>query len=108
MKWDTPYVFFTDNANNGAPDVYQDKNHPIYASNLCTEIMLPSNDNWSFVCVLSSVNVLKYDQWKDTDAVETRIYFLDAVISEFLEKLESYKNSDSREDRQTFMFMERA
>jgi len=103
-----PYVFFTDNANNGAPDVYQDKNHPIYASNLCTEIMLPSNDNWSFVCVLSSVNVLKYDQWKDTDAVETMIYFLDAVISEFLEKLESYKNSDSREDRQTFMFMERA
>ena len=103
-----PYVFFTDNANNGAPDVYQDKNHPIYASNLCTEIMLPSNHDWSFVCVLSSINVLKYDEWKDTDAVETMIYFLDAVITEFLDKLESYKNSEDREDRQTFMFMERA
>lgn len=103
-----PYIFFTDNANNGAPEVYKDKNLPIYASNLCTEIMLPSNDNWSFVCVLSSVNVLHYDKWKDTDAVETMVYFLDAVITEFLDKLEVYKDSSSREDRQTFLFMERA
>jgi len=103
-----PYVFFTDNANNNAADVYKDKDHKIYASNLCTEIMLPSNDQWSFVCVLSSVNVLHYDKWKDTDAVETMVYFLDAVITEFLEKLEVYRDSDSREDRQTFLFMERA
>ena len=103
-----PYIFFTDNANNGAPDVYKDKNLPIYASNLCTEIMLPSNHDWSFVCVLSSINVLHYDKWKDTDAVETMIYFLDAVITEFLEKLETYKNSDDRDDQQTFLFMERA
>ena len=103
-----PYIFFTDNANNGAADVYKDKNLPIYASNLCTEIMLPSDHNWSFVCVLSSINVLHYDKWKDTDAVETMIYFLDAVITEFLEKLEVYKNSDDLEDQQTFLFMERA
>ena len=103
-----PYIFFTDNANNGAADVYKDKNLPIYASNLCTEIMLPSNHDWSFVCVLSSINVLHYDKWKDTDAVETMIYFLDAVITEFLEKLEVYKNSEDRDDQQTFLFMERA
>ena len=103
-----PYIFFTDNANNGAADVYKDKNLPIYASNLCTEIMLPSDHNWSFVCVLSSINVLHYDKWKDTDAVETMIYFLDAVITEFLEKLEVYKNSDDLDDQQTFLFMERA
>ncbi len=103
-----PYIFFTDNANNNAADVYKDKNHKIYASNLCTEIMLPSNHDWSFVCVLSSINVLHYDKWKDTDAVETMVFFLDAVITEFLEKLESYKHSESREDRQTFLFMERA
>ena len=103
-----PYIFFTDNANNGAPDVYKDKKLPIYASNLCTEIMLPSSHDWSFVCVLSSINLLHYDKWKDTDAVETMIYFLDAVITEFLEKLDSYKNSDDREDQQTFLFMERA
>jgi len=103
-----PYIFFTDNANNGKADVYKDKDLPIYASNLCTEIMLPSNHDWSFVCVLSSVNVLHYDKWKDTDAVETMVYFLDSVITEFIEKLEEYRDSDSREDRQTFLFMERA
>lgn len=103
-----PYIFFKDNANNFAADVYKDKNLPIYASNLCTEIMLPSNDDWSFVCVLSSVNLLHYDKWKDTDAVETMVYFLDAVITEFVEKLEDYRDSESREDKQTFLFMERA
>ena len=103
-----PYIFFTDNANNNAADVYKDKKLPIYASNLCTEIMLPSDHKWSFVCVLSSINVLHYDKWKDTDAVETMIYFLDAVITEFLEKLEKYKNSKNLDDQQTFLFMERA
>ncbi|MEM6719906.1 MAG: ribonucleoside-diphosphate reductase subunit alpha [Bacteroidota bacterium] len=103
-----PYVFFADNANNNAVDVYKEKNHRIHASNLCTEIMLPSNDDWSFVCVLSSINVLHYDKWKDTDAVETMIYFLDAVITEFLDKLESYRDSANKDDRQTFLFMERA
>ena len=87
-----PYIFFTDKANNGAPKVYRDKNCKIQASNLCTEIMLPSNDKWSFVCCLSSLNVLHYDKWKDTDAVETMVYFLDAVITEFIEKLDFYHN----------------
>lgn len=103
-----PYIFFKDNANNFAADVYKDKNLPILASNLCTEIMLPSNENWSFVCVLSSLNLLHYEKWKDTDAVETMIYFLDAIITEFLEKLEAYRDSENRDDRQTFLFMERA
>jgi len=103
-----PYIFFKDNANNAAPDVYKDKNHEIYASNLCSEIMLPTNHEWSFVCVLSSVNLLHYDKWKDTDAVETMVYFLDAVLEEFVTKLEVYRDSKSRDDRQTFMFMEKA
>ncbi|MCV6628847.1 MAG: ribonucleoside-diphosphate reductase subunit alpha [Flavobacteriaceae bacterium] len=103
-----PYIFFSDNANNGAADVYKDKQMPILASNLCTEIMLPSNNDWSFVCVLSSMNVLHFDKWKDTDAVETMVCFLDAVITEFLEKLEVYRDSQDREDKQTFLFMERA
>tara|TARA_B100001287_G_scaffold39498_1_gene28640 strand:- start:9949 stop:11730 length:1782 start_codon:yes stop_codon:yes gene_type:complete len=103
-----PYIFFKDKANNAAADVYQDKNLKINASNLCTEIMLPSNDKWSFVCVLSSVNVLHYDKWKNTDAVETMVYFLDAVITEFVQKLEVYRDSDDLDDKQTFLFMERA
>jgi ribonucleoside-diphosphate reductase alpha chain len=103
-----PYIFFRDHANNGAPAVYRENKHKIHASNLCTEIMLPSNEKWSFVCVLSSINLLNYDKWKNTDAVETMVCFLDAVLSEFIEKLESYRDSEDLEDRQTFMFMERA
>ncbi len=103
-----PYIFFNDRANQGAPEVYKEKDLKILASNLCTEIMLPSNENWSFVCVLSSLNVLHYDKWKDTDAVETMVHFLDAVITEFLDKLDVYRDSTDREDRQTFLFMERA
>jgi ribonucleoside-diphosphate reductase alpha chain len=70
--------------------------------------MLPSSSDWSFVCVLSSINVLHYEEWKDTDAVETMVYFLDAVITEFLDKLEAYRDSPKKDDQQTFLFMERA
>lgn len=103
-----PYIFFRDHANNGTVDVYKDNNHEIYGSNLCTEIMLPSNEKWSFVCCLSSMNLLHYDTWKDTDAVETLTYFLDAVMGEFITKLEVYKDSSDRDDQLTFNFMEKA
>ncbi len=103
-----PYILFRDNANNGTVDVYKDKNLEIYASNLCTEIMLPSNEDWSFVCCLSSINLLHYDKWKNTDAVETLTYFLDAVMEEFITKLEVYKDSPNRDDQFTFRFMEKA
>ena len=103
-----PYIFFKDNADNGSPEVYKKNKYAINASNLCTEIMLPTNDKWSFVCCLSSINVLHYEKWKNTDAVETMIYFLDAVITEFIEKLELYKKSQDLDDKQTFLFMERA
>lgn len=81
-----PYIFFDDNANNGKPDVYKDKDLKINHSNLCSEIMLPDNDDESFVCNLSSMNILYYDEWKDTDAVETLVYFLDSVMSSFINK----------------------
>jgi ribonucleoside-diphosphate reductase alpha chain len=103
-----PYILFSDNANDNKPQVYKDKVHEIYASNLCTEIMLPSNEDWSFVCCLSSINVVHYDKWKDTDAVETLTYFLDAVMQEFINKLEVYRDSDKRDDQFTFSFMKKA
>ena len=81
-----PYLFFKDNANAGRPDVYKDRNMTVYASNLCTEIMLPASDEESFVCCLSSMNLLHYEEWKNTDAVETLTCFLDAVMSEFITK----------------------
>ncbi|WP_386688957.1 MULTISPECIES: ribonucleoside-diphosphate reductase subunit alpha [unclassified Lonepinella] len=81
-----PYLFFKDNANVGRPDVYKDKNMVVHASNLCTEIMLPACADESFVCCLSSMNLLYFDEWKDTDAPEVLTYFLDVVMSEFIEK----------------------
>jgi len=83
-----PYIFFKDNANNGAPEVYKRLGKQIYASNLCTEIMLPASVDESFVCCLSSMNLLHYDEWKDTDAVETMVFFLDAVMEDFIRRVE--------------------
>ncbi|EHK00521.1 ribonucleotide-diphosphate reductase subunit alpha [Candidatus Haloredivivus sp. G17] len=83
-----PYIIFRGNMNEGKPQVYKDKNYEINASNLCTEIALPATPDESFVCCLSSMNALHYDEWKDTDAVETLTYFLDAVMEEFIEEAE--------------------
>jgi len=103
-----PYIFFEDNVNNNTVDIYKDQKRRIHASNLCTEIMLPSSHDESFVCCLSSMNLLHYDRWKDTDAVETLTYFLDTVMTEFIEKLQAYRDSKDRDDHKVFMFMERA
>lgn len=81
-----PYLMFTDNVNNSAPQAYKDKRLKIKSSNLCSEIELYSDDSNSFVCVLSSLNLLHWDEIKDTDAIETLVYFLDAVNEEFIRK----------------------
>lgn len=83
-----PYIFFTDNVNNNKPQVYKDKGNKIHASNLCSEISLPSKADESFVCNLSSLNALHYEEWKDTDLVETVVAFLDAVMEEYIQKTE--------------------
>jgi len=83
-----PYIFFTDNVNRNKPQVYKDLNMSINASNLCSEIMLPSTEDESFICCLSSMNLELYDEWKDTDAVKLAVFFLDAVLQEFITKTE--------------------
>ncbi|MDD2680654.1 MAG: ribonucleoside-diphosphate reductase subunit alpha [Patescibacteria group bacterium] len=103
-----PYILFTDTVNNNTVDVYKDKNLKIKASNLCSEILLPSNEEWSFVCDLSSLNLLHYDAWKDTDAVETLVYFLDAVMSDFINRLETLRDGGNKQKEQAFHFMKRA
>ena len=84
-----PYLFFSDTMNKNSPEVYKDKKMKIHASNLCSEIALHSSKEESFVCNLSSMNLLHYDDWKGTDAVEVLTYFLDAVMSEFIRKTEN-------------------
>jgi len=103
-----PYIMFSDNMNNSAPQVYKDKGRKIVASNLCSEIALSANEEESFVCVLSSMNLLRYDEWKDTDAVETLVMFLDTVVTEFLSKLEARRDDGTIEGKRTFNYMEKA
>jgi ribonucleoside-diphosphate reductase alpha chain len=83
-----PYIFFSDNVNKNKPQVYKDLSYTIHASNLCSEIMLPSTEDESFICCLSSMNLETYDEWKDSDAVRLAIFFLDAVLQEFIAKTE--------------------
>lgn len=82
-----PYLFFKDNVNDNKPQVYKDKGMEIVSSNLCNEIYLHSDSETSFVCNLLSLNALHYDEWKDTDLPEVVTYFLDAVMSEYIEKI---------------------
>mgnify|MGYP003656412764 CR=1 FL=1 len=81
-----PYLFFTDTANQNAPKPYKDKGLKISASNLCSEIFLNSSQEESFVCCLSSLNLLKWNEIVKTDAIETLVYFLDAVMEEYINK----------------------
>lgn len=81
-----PYIFFSGNVNNNKPKVYKDKEMEINHSQMCTEILEYTDENKSFVCCLSSINLLHWDEIVETDAVETLAYFLDAVYSEFIEK----------------------
>lgn len=88
-----PYIVFLDNVNNGKPDVYKHKNMQITHQNLCSEICLPSSEEESFVCDLSSMNIKYFDEWKDTDAVELMVYFLDAVMTEFIDHAKADEES---------------
>jgi ribonucleoside-diphosphate reductase alpha chain len=83
-----PYILFTDNINKNKPDVYKDKDMKIFASNMCSEIALPSTADETFTCVLSSINLLHWEEIKETDAIETLTYFLDTVVTEFINKTE--------------------
>lgn len=95
MMTGSPYLVFIDNANNQAPDCFKQRNLRISTSNLCSEIYLPTDENHTFVCVLSSLNLAKYDEWKNwrgantnKAAPELATYFLEAVVTEFIHKAE--------------------
>jgi ribonucleoside-diphosphate reductase alpha chain len=83
-----PYILFGDNVNNNKPQVYKDKNMKIHASNMCIEIALPSSVTETFTCVLSSINVLHWEEIILTDAIEVMTMFLDTVCEEFIRKTE--------------------
>lgn len=81
-----PYIFWTDAVNRGAPQAYKDKGARIWSSNLCSEIALPSSPDESFVCCLASLNILHFSAWRDTGVARALVYFLDAVLTEYIDK----------------------
>jgi len=85
-----PYIFFTDNVNKAAPEWYRENDMKIKHSQLCAEIMEYTDDTKSFVCCLSSMNLLHYDEWKGSSMEFDPVYiltsFLDAVYTEFIDK----------------------
>ena len=83
-----PYLMFKDNVNNANPLAYTKNNLNVSMTNICSEITLHTDEDHSFICCLSSLNLAKYDEWKNTDLVETAVYFLDGVMEEFLYKTE--------------------
>lgn len=81
-----PYLFFTDAANRANPACYTARGLSVKSSNICTEIMLHTDPDHSFVCCLSSLNLLHWDAWRNTDLVNTTVRFLDAVLEEYITK----------------------
>ena len=81
-----PYLFFTDNVNNQNPECYTDNQLQVVTSNLCSEIMLYTDPEHTFVCCLSSLNLMRWDEWKDTDLPQIATRFLDAVLEEYIVK----------------------
>ena len=86
-----PYIMFSDTVNKNKPK----ESDKIYASNLCSEICLSTTEEESFVCCLSSMNLLHYEEWKETDAVKVLTRFLDTVIEEFIDKTEGLPFMDA-------------
>ena len=86
METGEPYIMFKDNVNKNNPIAYMMNNLDVTMTNICTEITLFTDEEHSFICCLSSLNLAKYDEWKDTDAVELATWFLDGVMQEFIDK----------------------
>ena len=81
-----PYILFKGNTNKSNPPAYKDHSLKVHMTNICSEIVLHTDENHSFVCCLSSLNLAKYDEWKDTNIIYDSIWFLDGVLEEFIQK----------------------
>lgn len=91
-----PYIMYKGNINRANPDAYKRNGLKVYMTNICSEITLHTDENHSFVCCLSSVNLSKYDEWKDTDLIYTATWFLDGVLEEFIQRakyMRGFENS---------------
>lgn len=90
-----PYIFFSDNVNKNNPKCYTKNGLDVKTSNLCSEITLYTDPDHTFVCCLSSLNLVRWDEWKDTDTVNLTVKFLDAVLQEYINKIEHVKGMEA-------------
>ena len=81
-----PYILFKGNTNKANPKAYKDNGLKVHMTNICSEITLHTDESHSFVCCLSSLNLAKYEEWKDTNIIYDSIWFLDGVLEEFIQK----------------------
>ena len=91
-----PYVLFKGNTNKVNPEAYKTNGLKVHMTNICSEITLHTDESHSFVCCLSSLNLEKYDEWKDTNLVYDATWFLDGVLEEFIQRakgLRGFENS---------------
>ena len=91
-----PYIMYKGNINRQNPEAYKKNGLKVYMTNICSEITLHTDENHSFVCCLSSLNLAKYDEWKDTDLIYTATWFLDGVLEEFIHRakyMRGFENS---------------
>jgi len=90
-----PYIMYKGNVNKQNPEMYKNNGLKVHMTNICSEITLHTDESHSFVCCLSSLNVAKYDEWKDTDLVYTATWFLDGVLEEFIQKAKNLKGFEN-------------
>ena len=90
-----PYIMYKGNINKQNPDAYKQNGLKVYMTNICSEITLHTDESHSFVCCLSSLNLAKYDEWKDTDLIYTATWFLDGVLEEFIQRAKNMRGFEN-------------
>ena len=90
-----PYIMYKGNTNKANPKMYKKNGLKVHMTNICSEITLHTDENHSFVCCLSSVNLAKYNEWRDTDLIYTATWFLDGVLSEFIQKAKNMRGFEN-------------
>tara|TARA_Y100001934_G_scaffold282302_1_gene395350 strand:+ start:218 stop:1966 length:1749 start_codon:yes stop_codon:yes gene_type:complete len=90
-----PYILFKGNTNKNNPEAYKKNSLKVHMTNICSEIVLHTDESHSFVCCLSSVNLDKYNEWKNTNLIYDATWFLDGVLEEFIQKAKNMKGFEN-------------
>ena len=90
-----PYIMFKGNVNKNNPAAYKTNGLKVHMTNICSEITLHTDESHSFVCCLSSLNLAKYDEWKDTNLIYDAVWFLDGVMEEFIQRAKGLRGFEN-------------